>query len=130
MRLLLDTHIWLWALLEPARLASAVAAALEDPANELWLSPVSVWETLLLAERGRLELDAAPAHWIERRLNRVPMREAPLTREVAVLSRSLDLHQDPADRFIAATAVVYGLVLVTADDRLRASDGYEVLPPR
>lgn len=128
MRLLLDTHIWLWGLLEPERLQPVAAADLEDPANELWLSPVSVWETLLLAERGRLELDSPTADWIERQLHRVPMRDAPLTREVAFVSRSLDLgHQDPADRFIAATAVVYDLVLVTADDRLLQSDRYRVL---
>ena len=128
MRLLLDTHIWLWGLLEPERLQPVAAAGLEDPANELWLSPVSVWETLLLAERGRLELDSPTADWIERQLHRVPMRDAPLTREVACVSRSLDLgHQDPADRFIAATAVVYDLVLVTADDRLLQSDRYRVL---
>jgi len=127
-RLLLDTHIWLWGLLEPERLQPVAAAGLEDPANELWLSPVSVWETLLLAERGRLELDSPTADWIERQLHRVPMRDAPLTREVACVSRSLDLgHQDPADRFIAATAVVYDLVLVTADDRLLQSDRYRVL---
>ena len=131
LRLLLDTHIWLWGLLEPQRLRPPVSAALDDPKNELWLSPVAVWETLLLAERGRLELDAPPADWVERQLSRVPFRDAPLTREVAVVSRSLDLtHQDPADRFIAATAVVYDLVLVTADDRLRASDRYQVLPER
>ena len=128
LRLLLDTHIWLWGLLEPERLEPGASAGLSDAANELWLSPVSVWETLLRAERGRLELDAPPADWVERQLSRVPLRDAPLTREVAVVSRSLDLtNQDPADRFIAATAVVYDLVLVTADDRLRASDQYEVL---
>jgi len=131
LRLLLDTHIWLWGLLEPQRLRPAVTIALDDSENELWLSPVAVWETLLLAERGRLQLNAPPADWVEHQLSRVPLRDAPLTREVAVVSRSLDLtHQNPVDRFIAATAVVYDLVLVTADDRLRASDGYQVLPER
>lgn len=131
LRLLLDTHVWLWGLVEPERLDPTAARAMEDPTNALWLSPVSVWETLLLAERGRLELDAPPATWVERQLHQVPLRDAPLTREVAVVSRSLDLpHQDPADRFIAATAVVHELILVTADDRLRGSERYQVLPPR
>lgn len=131
MRLLLDTHIWLWALLEPVRLRPAVARALENPATELWLSPISIWETLLLAERGRIELDSPPADWIDRQLRRVPMRDAPVTREVAVASRSLRLpHGDPADGFIAASASVHGLTLVTADTRLWAGHGYQVLRNR
>ena len=131
MKLLLDTHIWLWALLEPGRLGRRVKEQLEDGANELWLSPISVWETMLLAERGRLELDRPPADWIERQLARVPLRDAPLTREIAVTSRLVDLgHHDPADRYLAATAAVYGLTLVTADQHLWESRSYRVLRNR
>lgn len=131
MRLLLDTHIWLWGLLEPKRLGRAVTRRLEEPANELWLSPVSVWETLLLAENGKVEFSTSPRAWVEHQLDRVPMRDAPLTREVATMSRAIDLaHDDPADRFIAATAVIYDLTLVTADERLWASKRYEVLQNR
>jgi PIN domain nuclease of toxin-antitoxin system len=61
MRLLLDTHVFLWSSIEPSRLAEAVAAELEDPANELWLSPISVWETPVLAEKGRIEMDSTGA---------------------------------------------------------------------
>lgn len=53
MKLLLDTHIWLWSFLEPERLSRRVAEALEETAIELWLSPISVWEALVLSERGR-----------------------------------------------------------------------------
>ena len=53
-KLLLDTHIWLWALLEPERLTAPVSDALQSPENELWLSPISVWEATMLAERGRV----------------------------------------------------------------------------
>jgi PIN domain nuclease of toxin-antitoxin system len=53
MKLLLDTHIWLWSLLEPRRLSGRVAKALADSRNELWFSPVSTWEILIFfAERG------------------------------------------------------------------------------
>jgi PIN domain nuclease of toxin-antitoxin system len=126
--LLLDTHIWLWALLEPERLGTSTARRLDRNDNELWLSPISVWEAHLLAERGRLELDRPPAAWIGDALRRVPLRDAPLTREVALRSRAVSLdHEDPADRFLAATAAIYDLVLVTADDRLRQGSGYRVL---
>ncbi len=119
MKLLLDTHIWIWSLLQPERLSRHVAAELASADNDLWLSPVSVWETLVLAEKGRLVLDKAPALWVAEALRAAPVREAALTHEVAVESRLVDVpHQDPADRFLAATARVYGLTLVTADTRL------------
>lgn len=121
MKLLLDTHIWLWVSLEPDRLAPRVESALRNEQNELWLSPVSLWETMMLAERGRIELDDEPSRWIGNALRETPARDAPLTREVAVWSRQVDLpHQDPADRFIAATAIVHDLTLATADERLLA----------
>lgn len=131
LRLLLDTHVWLWSRLAPERLAGRHARELADARNELWLSPISVWETLLLAERGRLELAGEPAAWIRRALESVPLREAALTREVALASRALDLpHQDPADRFIAASAAVHELTLVTADERLLGSTGFQTLADR
>jgi PIN domain nuclease of toxin-antitoxin system len=130
-KLLLDTHIWLWALLEPERLTPAVRAALESPDNELWLSPISVWEAMVLAERGRLEINATPADWVQEMVRAIPRREAPLTHDIAVASRQLSLsHQDPADRFIAATAQVMGLTLVTADERLLQSSEFDRLPNR
>ncbi len=129
MKLLLDTHIWLWSLLEPDRLSGPTAKRLTRPDTELWLSPISVWEAHLLAERGRIELDRAPAVWLDDALRRVPMRDATLTRDVALRSREIQLdHQDPADRFLAATAAVYDLVLVTSDDRLRNGSGFRVFP--
>ena len=119
MKLLLDTHVWLWSILESSRLSSAIREAIASRQNELWLSPISLWETLLLAERGRVELDSEPRAWIREARAVAPLVEAPLTFEVALASRALELpHDDPADRFIAASARVYGLTLVTADRRL------------
>jgi PIN domain nuclease of toxin-antitoxin system len=119
MRLLLDTHIWLWSMAEPSRIIRRVSRELEDPENEIWLSPVSTWELLVLARKRRIELDTEPVTWIRTALAEVSFKEAALTHEVAVQSVSVDLpHADPADRFIAATALVYDLTLVTGDDRL------------
>ena len=129
MRLLLDTHRWLWSLLEPVRLSKRVAAELENPDNELWLSPISLWELLVLVEKRRVVLDSDPETWICGVLAKVPFKEAPLNHEVALKSRSLTFaHQDPADRFLAATALVYDLTLVTADERLLHAEGLHVLP--
>ena len=129
-RLLLDTHVLLWSLLEPERLSSEAATQLEEPSNELWLSPISTWEVMLLAEKGRIEIDDLPGPWIKKVLSQVPFRQASLNHEVAIQSRTIDLpHQDPADRFIAASAIVYDLVLVTADENLiTAAKNYAVFP--
>lgn len=133
MNLLLDTHIWLWSHAEPERLTKRVAATLADEGNQLWLSPISIWEFLLLAERGRVRVrdGQGPLDWVEAALSRVPMRDAPLVREVAIRSRSVRLdHDDPADRFLAATADVYELTLVTADERVLRGRGFRTLPNR
>jgi PIN domain nuclease of toxin-antitoxin system len=116
---LLDTHILLWSLLEPVRLRAEVASVLEDPDNELWLSPITTWEIIVLAEKGRIVLDEEPVRWIADVLNTLPFYQAVLNHAVAMQSRQLELfHQDPADRFIAASAQVYELTLITSDKRL------------
>jgi len=120
MRYLLDTHIWLWSLLEPDRIGAPVLAILQDDDNELFISPITVWEIMILAERGKIELHPTPEEWIAEALERSPVMEAKLSHAIAVKSRRIELpHQDPADRFIAATAWEYGMVLITADQRLR-----------
>jgi PIN domain nuclease of toxin-antitoxin system len=117
LRLLLDTHIWLWSLIEPERLATRIRRELKDPDNELWLSPVSTWEALTLHAKGRVYLAENVKDWIA--LNTAPFLEAPLTHEIAVAAEFLSLaHRDPADRFLAATALVLDLTLVTGDTRL------------
>ena len=129
-RYLLDTHILLWSLIEPTYLKKNVADELENPINELWLSPVTTWEILVLSEKGKIQLGAHPVAWIKNVLNALPFREAALNHAVALESRGIQLpHQDPADRFIAASAAVYGLTLITADRHLIENAGrYTVLP--
>ena len=116
MRFLLDTHVWLWSLLTPAQLSLSTQAALIDPQHELYLSPDSVWEALLLIEHGRIKVSTSPAQWVSSALKQSSLVEAPLTHLIAVRSRAIALpHRDPADRFIAATALELGLTLMTAD---------------
>jgi PIN domain nuclease of toxin-antitoxin system len=130
-KLLLDTHIWLWSLLEPERLSRRVVQALENPGNELWLSPISTWELGILVQKGRLELGQEVGAWVGRALTEVPLKEAPLTHEIALAAPRIALsHQDPADRFLAATAKVLGLTLVTGDDRLLEAEGFSILANR
>jgi PIN domain nuclease of toxin-antitoxin system len=117
LKLLLDTHIWLWSLAEPTRLARRVRQELKDRANEVWLSPVSTWEALLLNRKGRIRLHGDLGVWLGRATAHT--REAPLTHDIVLAAQQLPIpHADPADRFLAATAQVLGLTLVTGDEQL------------
>lgn len=117
MRLLLDTHIWLWTLQDPSRIGKRLLHELKNPENELWLSPISTWEALILNAKNRIQLPADLARWVDEAT--APFHEAPVTHEIALASRQLaDMHKDPADRFLVATATVLRLTLVTADANL------------
>ena len=116
MKLLLDTHIWLWFVIDPKRLGRSTFQALKDENNELWLSPISTWEALTLHHKRRVNLHGDLASWVAHAT--AGIKEAVLTHEIMLAARQLPLHQDPSDRMLAATALVLDLTLVTADERL------------
>lgn len=123
MKLLLDTHIWIWYALGDSQLSSNLRSLIAADTTELWLSPISIWEVLLLVEKGRISLQVDAATWIDQSLKALACREAALNHQIAILSRQVNLpHQDPADRFIAATALHYQLQLATVDARLTEVD--------
>ena len=114
MKLLLDTHIWIWTVGKSSRLSPRVTRELLNPTNELWLSPVSIWEFFLLHRKGRLTIPEGFSTWITRALAATTFKEAPLTFEVAQALATIKLpHDDPADQFLVASAKVFGLTLVT-----------------
>jgi len=116
LKLLLDTHIWLWLIGNRRQLAARVLRELQDTRNEIWLSPISVWEALTLHRKGRMFLGPDLAVWLAQAV--AGTHESPLTCEIVFAAMQLPLHPDPADRFLAATALVLDLTLVTADARL------------
>ena len=131
MRLLLDTHIWVWSVLEPARLSPRVKRALRSRTAELWLSSISLWEVTLLVDKGRIVPRGDFATWLDEALGVAPLREAPLTHAIVRVAPSVEIpHNDPADRLLAATAAALDLRLVTADERLLGGKGYRVLANR
>jgi PIN domain nuclease of toxin-antitoxin system len=114
---LLDTHIWLWYLEGSDRLPAGLRRTIGR--SECWLSPVSVWELGLLARRGRVRAAATYRQFVRDALRSFPVREAGLNIEIALQSMEIDPGlQDPADRFLAATAMVFDLTLLTVDTRL------------
>ena len=128
MKLLLDTHIWLWSALEPQRLSRRVNKILRDPANELWLSPISVGELIVLLRKGRVRLPDDVSAWVAKSMQDLQLTEAPFTVEVALAISTISfLHGDPADHFLAATARVFDWTLVTADQHLAKEPGISVL---
>jgi PIN domain nuclease of toxin-antitoxin system len=130
-KLLLDTHIWLWSTLDPQRLSRRVEKALADSANELWLSPISIGELIVLLRKGRLTLPSDLSAWVAQTMVDLELVEAPLTVEIALAISSITFpHGDPADHFLAATAKVLGLTLVTADEHLVHLSGIQVLANR
>jgi PIN domain nuclease of toxin-antitoxin system len=130
-KLLLDTHIWLWTTLEPQRITRRVEKALADPVNELWLSPISVGELIVLLRKGRIRLPNDVIAWVAKTMRDLELTEAPLTVEVALAISSINFpHGDPADHFLAATTKVFDLTLVTADEHLLHLPGIRVLANR
>jgi PIN domain nuclease of toxin-antitoxin system len=127
--ILVDTHIWLWSMNEPLRLSDDQQRAVLD--NMVAISAISAWEFCLLAQKGRVESEGDPSAFVRQMLSLSRVEVIPIDAEIALRSRTLDFpHQDPADRFIAATAMVKNIQLVTSDRNLilaASINGYEVV---
>jgi PIN domain nuclease of toxin-antitoxin system len=118
-KLLLDTHIWIWAGTEPEKLHRRVRRELQKAANELYLSPVSIWEAFHLERRGRVRATAGFSRWLDQMIEELPIREALFNFQVAARASQIQLPQsDFGDGLLAATAAVFDLTLVTADPQL------------
>jgi PIN domain nuclease of toxin-antitoxin system len=115
MKLLLDTHLLLWAAGQPALLSAAVRPLLEDPGNALLFSAASLWEVTIKHGLGRPDFVVDP-RLLRRGLIDNGYGELPITSEHAVAVDSLPaFHKDPFDRLLVAQATVEGILLLTAD---------------
>lgn len=118
--------MWVWFHLGHERLPKEVA---EQIGPGTILSAISVWEVLLLFQKGRLESGFSPEDTVDRWLRNAPLRISPIDKSIAILARTLPFsHDDPADRFIAATAHCFDARLATADQRLKALPWLQTLP--
>lgn len=120
--LLLDTHIWIW-MMDGSRRELSVQAVreIEDASarGRVLVSTISAWEVAMLETKGRLRLSMDVRQWVERGISAPGMRLAELSVDVAVDSARLtEVHGDPADRILIATARRTGATLVTRDRRI------------
>jgi PIN domain nuclease of toxin-antitoxin system len=118
MRLLLDTHLLLWALAEPERLDATTRAVLEDPSNEVLFSAASLWEIAIKAGLGRPDFAVDPKR-ILRAAQETGFVELPVRSDAAVLVGGLPQHhRDPFDRLLVAQAIAEPVRFYTADPLL------------
>jgi PIN domain nuclease of toxin-antitoxin system len=116
---MLDTHVLVWALADDARLGRKARAAIEESVAKagVLVSAITPWEIAMLAQKGRLVLGRETAAWIDAALAVPGIRLAALEPAIAIDSVRLpgEIHADPADRIIIATARFQGVALLTAD---------------
>ncbi len=120
MRILLDTHILLWALIEPARLNAATREALESGENTVLFSAASLWEMSIKAALGRADFRVSPQDVFAEAIG-AGFTELPVHSTAAMRVAGLPhLHRDPFDRLLVAQALAEPALLYTADTQLRA----------
>jgi len=117
-RLLLDTHILIWALIEPVRLTPDVRATLEDPDHEIMFSAASIWEIAIKTALGRSDFRVAPRQIVEVALETGFVELAVQARAALRVESLPHHHRDPFDRLLVAQAMCEPAILYTADRQL------------
>ncbi len=118
--IVLDTHVWFWLVTEPSRLSRSAMGAIQQ-ADEIGVCAISCWEIAMLIAKGRILVDRRTDEWLKAALAGPGAVLLPLEPDVAALAAALEMHGDPADRLIVATALTRGAPLVTKDDAIQRS---------
>ena len=121
MQILLDTHVFLWYIVDDPKLPATFATAIQDPANEVFLSVASIWEAVIKFQLGKLPLPSPPANYLPQQriahgIDTLPIDEGAMSHLAGLAS----LHRDPFDRMLVAQALQYGLAIATVDPLIRA----------
>lgn len=128
MRILLDTHAWLWLQTTPERLSERALALVSDPGNDLYLSAASAWEIAIKYALGKLPLPEPPAEYVPTRLRTSGASPLFVEHRHALHVASLPHHhRDPFDRLLIAQAHLDGLSLLTTDPELEPY-GVDIVP--
>lgn len=121
MKLLLDTHVFLWFIAGSQALSADLRDGIRNPANSVFLSPVAIWEALVKYRLGKLPLPVSPELYLPEQRRRHRIDTLPLDEpSVARLAGLPDLHRDPFDRMLVCQALEHGLTLATVDPTVRA----------
>jgi PIN domain nuclease of toxin-antitoxin system len=119
MRLLLDTHIFLWYISADQRLPDIVRDSIRDTQNEIYLSAVSIWEAIIKNQIGKLPLPTSPEIYLPEQRERHLISSLALDESsVAQLVKLPMLHRDPFDRILICQALEHDLVIATTDDAI------------
>ena len=120
MKYLLDTHVLLWALFEPARISARAQKIVENPEDDVQVSALSFWEVALKYQIGKLAFEHCAPDDLPKQVERMGIGVLPI--DAGLLASSyrlpLDVHKDPFDRLLAWQAIKQGLVLITKDSSM------------
>ena len=119
--ILLDTHVWWWALNEPKKLSrKALKAIRKIPPGQRAIASISMWEFAMMVSVGKVEIRIPLDQWLDQAVNKTGLEVFDLNPRIAAESCSLpgEFHKDPADRIIVATARINGMALITKDKKI------------
>jgi PIN domain nuclease of toxin-antitoxin system len=121
MRILLDTHIFLWFISGDSQLSTDVRDAVRDSDNEVYLSAISVWEAIVKYQLGKLPLPEHPATYLPKQRDLHQIASLALDESTVIqLAKLPPLHRDPFDRMLICQALQNGLTIATVDTAVRA----------
>ena len=127
--ILLDTHVLLWISSDPQKLSKNAREAIREARENasLAVATITLWELAWLAQNGRLVISSSPENFVMEAVSRVVLN--PMTPQIVALAARLpaSFPKDPADRVITATAILEGIPLVTADQRIRDAGIVEII---
>ena len=119
--IILDTHVLIWLKTDSNQIPPSILKMI-DRESEVGIPSISLWEVAMLLQKKRIDLEMPIYDWFEEILDKQKFRLLPLSLEVAIQSGTLDMHGDPADRLIVASALIYRSPLVTADRLIHQLD--------
>jgi PIN domain nuclease of toxin-antitoxin system len=121
MKILLDTHIFLWFISGDTQLSADVRDAIREPDNEIYLSAVSIWEVIVKYQLGKLPLPEHPETYLPKQRDLHQIASLSLDEDSVIqLAELPPLHRDPFDRMLICQALQKGLTIATVDSVVRA----------
>jgi PIN domain nuclease of toxin-antitoxin system len=119
--ILLDTHVWWWALNEPKKLSNkAIKVIRKTLPSQRAIASISMWEFAMMVSTGRVEIRIPPDQWLDQAINKTGLEVFDLSPKIAAESCNLpgEFHKDPADRIIVAIARINDITLITKDKKI------------